>query len=139
MHLRPLTALLLAANAAAADNPYHKGCLHALDPAKYKMRVCNREDPPAVHGVNCTPPLFPAEYPEIRLFNSNWGSSMFFAWIVQIMMSELMQIPVSIETAKEASFNFYDKGSSFAYAAHGYTANLLFFFVYELGVVSGIR
>ena len=40
-------------------------------------------------------------HPEIRIFAYDWESSLFQAWILQILLSELLDIPATIETGVE--------------------------------------
>ena len=94
---------------------------------KNMIRVCNSEDPPgaAETGI-CTdysqrdnkrkgPSLY-SDYNEIRIMNQNWESPMFAAWILQILLSEILQVPTSIETGEEdLKMNFYDPDNRFEY------------------------
>ena len=78
-------------------------------------RVCNSDDHPnAQIDKICTEPhrLFP--YTETRISPNNWQSSIFFGWIAQILLSEVLGVPTSIETGdKNVSLNFYDAKNAF--------------------------
>ena len=67
----------------------------------------------------CTPSAF--GYSEIRILSMNWESAMFTAWILQIVLSELFQVPATIESSGPGRMlNFYDPEMSFSYGAMGY-------------------
>jgi len=97
-------------------NPYEKGCLFKQLPEWKNLRVCNTHDRPeaASLGICRTPPV---AYPEVRIFSQNWESVFFVTWILQILLSELMGVPVSIETGHpNITMNFYDsQGGGFQY------------------------
>ena len=101
------------------SNPYAQGCIRAhLEslpedtrmalverfPEMEKGRICNSDDDDddteesLVFGSSssslCYDPLF--TYPEIRIHNGNWESSIFLSWIFQIVLMELVQVPVTI-------------------------------------------
>ncbi len=106
-------------NNNAGKNPYEKGCLFKRVPQWKKLRVCNSHDAPdaASTGLCRTPPM--ASYPEVRIFSQNWESVFFTSWILQILLSELLDVPVSIETGNpNITMNFYDaQGGGFQYPA----------------------
>ena len=90
-----------------STNPYEQGCLfrHGL---VEKMRICNSEDDPnaAAQGL-CR--LADIKYPEVRLYSPNWESAIMETWILQIILSELLDVPTSTETGlHDAKTNFYN-------------------------------
>ena len=102
-------------------NPYVRGCLGEMAKSKGDtsfrpgLRVCNSDDPPdaASAGV-CRQPEF--DYTEIRITSQNWDSVVFIAWIWQILLSELLGVPTSMETGlPELNVNFYIPDSTFGY------------------------
>jgi len=102
----------------AEKNPYEKGCLFKRVPEWKKLRVCNSHDQQpqaAILGVCRTPPII--AYPEVRIFSQNWESVFFVTWLLQILLSELLDVPVSIETGDpNITMNFYDsQGGGFQY------------------------
>ena len=80
-------------------------------------RVCNSEDGSAevergicVENVN--------EYPEVRLYSQNWESAFVFSWIMQIIYSELVGVPSTIETGMvDKNLNFYDETNRMDYGS----------------------
>lgn len=97
-------------------NPFFSGCFHQRKPDWTKKRTCsvreaallkqlrhNQNDPPL-----CDPPAF-EEYMEIRIGAGNWDSATALSWLLQIVLSEIVGVPVSIETAASTSSrDFYD-------------------------------
>ncbi|CAB9515293.1 Metabotropic glutamate receptor 1 [Seminavis robusta] len=90
-------------------NPFSQGCLfsHGVVP---HVRLCNSEDSreDMDNGICRAPTL---DYMEMRSFGANWESRIFAAWIVQIVLSELVGVPATVESGmspEEASLNFYD-------------------------------
>jgi len=109
-------------------NPFHEGCLRRmLGEDKFpKKRVCNSEDR-VDHNFCSESPL---DYQEIRISPNNWESAMMYGWILQILLSEAVDVPVSIDTGiGGGALNFYDPANGFAYGkmsnnfAALYTAN----------------
>jgi hypothetical protein len=95
------------------SNPYEQGCLYKKLPGFQKKRVCNSDDPidAAERGICRIPDL---DYMELRIFSQNWESVFFECWIVQVILSELLDVPTTIETGMyEARLNLYDPNSPF--------------------------
>ncbi|CAB9514541.1 Receptor-type guanylate cyclase gcy [Seminavis robusta] len=84
-------------------NPYFEGggCLRTLlgdsDGYTNKLRVCNSNDPPeaATLGYCQNSPLL--DYTEVRMAGQNWESNIISAWLLQIILSELLEVPTTIE------------------------------------------
>lgn len=97
-------------------NPYHvEGCLaHHLGDS-VKVRTCNSDDPPSsMEKGYCRQSAL--DYKEVRIGSQNWESAFFTAWILQILLSELLDIPASLETGKaDQKVDFYDINMSFDY------------------------
>ena len=94
-------------------NPFVSGCLDL--PQK---RVCSSLDQGNTQA-DCTPNEF--DFPEIRLFPGNWESAMFTTWVAQIYLSEVLRVPVTIETgSSEINMDFYHPDNTFGYPASGY-------------------
>lgn len=96
-------------------NPFEQGCLYRKLPWWTKVRVCNSDDPPNAAELGlCRTPQF--DYLEIRMHSQNWESVFFEAWILQIVLSEMLDVPTSIETGiPTAKINFYNASSPFQY------------------------
>ena len=59
-----------------------------------------------------------AEYLETRIHSQNWESSFFSAWIMQILLSEILQVPSTIESGSlelSQRNNFYDPEARLGY------------------------
>jgi len=99
-------------------NPYTKGgCLTNRVPGWKKLRVCSSDDPPnaAARGL-CRDPYLGLEYTEIRLASQNWESAFFIAWIQQIILSELLGVPTSLEPGfPDMKISFYDEKNTLDY------------------------
>ena len=97
-------------------NPYHAGgCLANYNKDHYKVRTCTSEDPPSsAEKGYCQPSKL--GYTEVRVSSQNWEAVFFISWILQIILSELMDVPVTIETSRpNLNVDFYDINSSFDY------------------------
>ena len=85
--------------AEPAANPLVSGCLRAKLGSEWRVRVCNSDDAnnnstsPQGH---CSVPDF--NYPEIRIAPGNWESSIFQAYITQIVLSEILGVPATLES-----------------------------------------
>jgi len=103
-------------------NPfYHGGCLKSLlpddvrDNLKKRLRVCNSQDPPEAEQLGYCRPS-PMKYAEIRIGGRNWESAMFGAWIMQILLSEILDMPTSIEGGVPGlDLNFYHPNNAFEF------------------------
>ena len=111
-------------------NPYTLGCLHTNELVS-QIRVCNSEDPPdAAESGKCRTP--PIDYMEIRINVDNWESITFEAWILQILLSELLDVPTTIEPGSYAgSLNFYHPDAPMEYGEPGSNDSLRR--AYEIG------
>ena len=95
------------------SNPFEKGCLETKLPGWAKIRVCNSDDPAdaAEQGL-CRMSEF--NYVEIRPYPQNWESPVFATWIIQIILSEILDVPTTVESGlAEAKLNFYDPDNSY--------------------------
>ena len=96
-----------------------------------KLRTCNSEDDLTLPTDNNEDnPLFcrpsPFHYQEVRILSQNWESAMFSSWIMQIILSELIDVPTTLETSFDpsmgGSFNFYDPELRFTYSKGSYVS-----------------
>lgn len=90
-------------------NPYFSGCLQQKLEGWTKPRVCiDRYDPPnALEKGLCR--KNPFDYMEIRIATGNWDSATALGWLTQIVLSEMLGVPSSIESNMYGSSrDFYD-------------------------------
>ena len=107
------------------SNPFTNGCLRNVLPTDFtKLRTCNSDDDAgAVERGECAVSSF--GYEEVRILSQDWDSPMFSSWIMQIVLSELLDVPTTIEMGKpntEASFNFYDPALRSSYSESSYVS-----------------
>lgn len=106
------SVILDAAN-AAPPHPFPKGCLYGNKKVS-QIRVCNSED--AVGSPDCRPPPFADEYMEIRIHAQDWDSSLFESWILQVLLSELLEVPTTIESGSaNGQLNLYHPDAPLIY------------------------
>ncbi len=122
------------------SNPFQQGCLRTLEEMKsgstkkkprYKKRVCNSDDgdPSSIATLpaTCNRSDFHDTYPEIRIHNANWESSVIIAWIYQIVLSELVQVPATVGlTSLDTPFaSFYSETNDFVFSPEAYPYHAL--------------
>ena len=81
----------------------------------FKKRVCNSYDGYFGSASSLAMPptdvcieLLIEEYTEICILSQNWESAMFSAWVMQIVLSEIMGVLASIESSGPGrNLNFY--------------------------------
>ncbi|CAJ1928735.1 unnamed protein product [Cylindrotheca closterium] len=118
------------------SNPFQKGCLRAKGIKGYseKVRVCTSADESATSTKTnsssgddgndeidyCQAPDFP--YPEIRIHNADWASSQILAWIYQIVLVEILDVPATVGlTSETAKLNgFYSTNNTLEYSQEAY-------------------
>ena len=107
-------------------NPFEQGCLKAMGD-KYgeknftriktsfdEIRICNSDDYRKGDTSRCKIPDWKEffEMGEIRIANSPWSSAFVFSWMIQIILTELLEVPATIENGvdREKGFaSFYDR------------------------------
>ncbi|CAB9499168.1 Receptor-type guanylate cyclase gcy [Seminavis robusta] len=101
-------------------NPFYAGgCLQSygynLSNNEKRIRVCHSEDPLEAEELGfCRPATL--DYIEIRLASQNWESVFFEAWILQILLTEILEVPVTVETGVPGySVDFYHMHSALDY------------------------
>lgn len=102
-------------------NPYYigGGCLQTRLGSNWTRgpRVCNSQDPmpEALEKGYCR--MSPLNYAEVRLEMQNWDSATFVTYLMQILLSELLDVPTSLESfAFESKGNFYNPVMNKQYA-----------------------
>ena len=100
-------------------NPFHYGgCLKSYYPNIKRIRICGSDDPmpDALEHGHCRMTPFVDTYKEIRIASQNWESVFFQSWILQIILSEMLNVPTSIETGtKHTNVDFYNIYNRFEY------------------------
>lgn len=103
-------------------NPfYNGGCLHQMLPGWDRIRTCNSDDPPdAAKKGYCR--LSPMGYREVRIESQNWLTAYFGTWILQILLGELLDVPVTVESGTpDIDLSLYNIESSHGYGfAHDF-------------------
>ena len=124
------------------NNPYESGCLRSFHnhkmkkgggsaeedvlTTKYKLRMCNSDDDKTftiggmddvastTNGGLCRIEEYSDNF-ELRLHTQNWEAAIFEVWILQIVLSELLNVPTTVETGTPfvQGLNFYDPLSRF--------------------------
>ena len=96
-------------------NAFAQGCLYERLEGWNKKRVCNSDDSAEEWGKICQPPQFDS-YMEVRITSGNWESSYFNAWLFQIVLSEMLGVPTTLEPADaNTRISFFDKTGSVEY------------------------
>mmetsp|Transcript_42195 Transcript_42195/g.101915 ORF Transcript_42195/g.101915 Transcript_42195/m.101915 type:complete len:969 (-) Transcript_42195:2251-5157(-) len=109
------------------SNPFTEGCLKRMMSLNdHQPRLCNSDDANAddnnndMEGSNCRTSQL--NYPEIRVHYQNWEVAIFFSWILQISLMELLDVPVRVglgSDTKDASF--YNIDNKLLYSPVGYS------------------
>lgn len=94
-------ATATAEAAPKKPNPYQRGCLYSKGLTS-SVRVCGSDDPPSAlaEGICREPPF---DYAEVRIQPGDWESSFFSTWILQIVLTEILHVPVSLEQGDPVS------------------------------------
>ena len=117
-------------------NPFEQGCLHTMGkkygtksiqvPSAFEeIRICNSDDG-LKQGLekHCRKPTLADffQYDEIRIAPSNWESAIFMSWIFQILLTELLEVPATIENGdgKKGVGSFYDRNNGFTFVDGNY-------------------
>ncbi len=92
-------------------NPFRGGCLRAmLGSDGYAGMYSSDDTAESVKNDN--------EYTETRIYSQNWESAFLNAWIMQVIYSELLGVPSTIETGKaDKNLNFYDESNRMEYGS----------------------
>ena len=139
----PMTPPFVCMYGTCRNNPYESGCLRAKlgskegnnnnkkknyarkfqDNPKYYLRMCNSDDETTMIGGTTVgsesglcriEPL--SDNFELRMHTQNWEASIFEVWILQIVLSEVLNVPTTLETGTPTvHLNFYDPLSRFDY------------------------
>ncbi|CAJ1968191.1 unnamed protein product [Cylindrotheca closterium] len=108
------------------SNPFTEGCLKRMmvlendDHEPPQTRLCNSDDDTTAEDINCRTSQL--NYPEVRVHYQNWEVAIFFSWILQISLMELLDVPVKVglgSDTKDASF--YNIDNKLLYSPVGYS------------------
>ena len=94
------------------DPPEHATLGYCIDPSRNSN---TNSDDPSIRSIN---PNGSGGIPhmEIRIYGQNWESVFFESWLLQIVLSELLHVPTSIETGlSSVNVDFYNKDNRFEY------------------------
>lgn len=95
-------------------NPYDEGCLYSYGLQDVR-RTCNSEDTDMTKCSNND-----LNYMEIRIHTGDWESITYESWIIQILMSEILHVPTTIDSGfgNEESLNFYNSRGEYSYGRY---------------------
>ena len=124
---RPGSLCLPFGDQLKCSNPFLHGCLanhyeynsDNTQVSQNLIRTCNSDD------VENTP--YGQEsvvgYNEVRVHNGNWESAIFYAWIIQIFLSEFLQVPASVGMSPEDTHlaSFYNPEGVMSWSSAAYT------------------
>mmetsp|Transcript_24903 Transcript_24903/g.61262 ORF Transcript_24903/g.61262 Transcript_24903/m.61262 type:complete len:912 (-) Transcript_24903:49-2784(-) len=103
------------------SNPFIDGCLKRIDPKpEHSKRHCNSDD---TDETNCR--VSPFNYPEIRVHNQNWVVAIFFSWIIQVSLMELLDVPVTIglgDDSMKSSFYYIENAMPYSKSSYAWDA-----------------
>ena len=114
-------------------NPFQSGCLKTMAkqygkkkkfriPGAFdKIRICNSDDDNSIKDESvkaeyCRQPDY-FSYDEVRISPSNWESAIIISWVYQILLTELLDVPATMEHGDGISGrgSFYDRKNNFVY------------------------
>mmetsp|Transcript_931 Transcript_931/g.1213 ORF Transcript_931/g.1213 Transcript_931/m.1213 type:complete len:846 (-) Transcript_931:357-2894(-) len=124
-----------------SPNPFEKGCLLTIaeernetelllhkDKNRFQTveRICNSND--VADGLDQCYNENDHRYEEIRIAIGDWDSTIFISWIMQIILSELLRVPTTLEFGFDdkkhmtSMGSFYDRESRYTYSdtVYGY-------------------
>ena len=117
-------------------NPFELGCLNVMSekygkknipfPSAFETtRICNSDDDVTPEDKKrCRKPKLADFflYDEIRVAPGNWESAVVMAWIYQILLTEVLEVPVTIENGdgKKGVGSFYDRTNAFTFVNADY-------------------
>jgi len=100
----------------ACSIPYMAGCLYSNDNGKFEKRTCNSKDDSSADCIKSS-----LAYHEVRVHNQDWEAPFFYAWIVQLFLSEFLQVPILIGLGFDsAQASFYAPEMQMPYSNQSY-------------------
>jgi len=105
------------------ENPFRKGCLVNKKPGWTRVRICNSDDDElTIKRGDCRTEedkkhVF--NYTEVRIGIGPWDSIQYEAWILQILLSEILDVPTTTESEDpDLNLNFYNPEDTYQNAHH---------------------
>ena len=100
-------------------NPYEEGCLYSHG-LQDMPRTCNSDDDDGGDSDTSKCSKNDMQYMEIRIHTGDWESITYESWIIQILLSEILHIPTTIDSGlgNEKTLNFYHPAGEFAYGRY---------------------
>ena len=94
-----------------------------------KTRICNSDDDITPEDKKfCRKPTLADFflYDEVRIAPGSWESSIIMAWIYQILLTEVLEVPVTIENGdgKKGVGSFYDRTNGFTFVDSDYESTI---------------
>ena len=110
------------------SNPYESGCLKAILGENHwpDKRVCNSDDykdRPENYSFFCqSNEWFQDIYPELRIHQGNWETSILLAWLYQVILMEILHVPITVGYTSNSTniTSFYSTNPTFEYSPEGY-------------------
>ena len=89
-------------------NPFYDngGCLRSALNGKgnHKLRVCNSNDGPEAAALGyCRESPF--DYTEVRLAGQDWETNYMSVWLLQIVLSELLDVPTTVSVTERTCWS----------------------------------
>lgn len=124
----------------SCTNPFEGGCLNAISTTRFnddgysnflkQRRVCNSNDAQADAGSSmCRKLDSDVRVDEVRIAVSDRESSILLSWIYQIILSEILDVPVTLEfnvdERQTEAGSFYDRKNRFVYSSESYPFDYL--------------
>ena len=122
-------------------NPFEQGCLNVMSekygkknipfPSAFeKTRICNSDDDITPEDKKICRKSTLADYflyDEVRIAPSNWEAAVMMAWIYQILLTEVVEVPVTLENGdgKIGVGSFYDRTNGFTFVDGEYERDII--------------
>ena len=102
-------------------NPYEQGCLYSYGLSNHP-RTCNSDDQTTTTTTTTSKNCLENDlnYMEIRIHTGDWESITYESWILQILLSEILRVPTTIDSGvgNTASLNFYDPRGAYSFGKY---------------------
>lgn len=125
---------------STCTNPFEQGCLNVMSekygkkktrfPSMFEeTRICNSNDAGGEKRCRKQKLVDYFHYDEVRIAPSNWEGAIVAGWIYQILLTEMLEVPATMENgSKEKNLNgkgsFYDRYNAFVFPSGGYESGI---------------